>query len=429
MTIDYRFMGRVSIDEIHKFYINNSVDCFLHCSESEGGCPLAIAEAMSYGIPVIATRAGGVSEMIAGNGTIMDTFATAETIGQAILDMIGLKENEIVYRQKCKNSREIWENGFNSRLNAKEFANYLRGLQKGKIKKIVLVIDSLENDWCFIESELAELCLCAQVCLIEMNSGGTDIKELLELYGKNVEYYAYTNEISVGEKINTLFKFVFSSEIMKEKESIIDGSTNILTRLIESYKYYLKAQAFLKWLRNKKILSENCDKIVYYTFWHTPATLAPILNKSKFPGIKIITREHGYDLYDERYLRGKRQPFRDYMDSLLDGVIFACEAGRNYYEEKRNNRSNFNKYMVFRLGSREVDRDIADLKLARPLDDRSFNIVSCSNVISLKRIDLIIDALKYASKHTKCNIRWTHFGDGSDFDKVKNYASNTFDVC
>ena len=46
-------------------------------------------------------------------------------------------------------------------------------------------------------------------------------------------------------------------------------------------------------------------------------------------------------------------------------------------------------------------------------------MVSCSNVVPVKRLDLIIDALKYV---TEVNVRWTHFGDGVMLDEVKKLA-------
>ena len=52
-------------------------------------------------------------------------------------------------------------------------------------------------------------------------------------------------------------------------------------------------------------------------------------------------------------------------------------------------------------------------------NDNVFLIVSCSNVIPLKRINLIIETL---ATITKERIHWVHFGDGLDMEKMKLLA-------
>ena len=52
------FHGRVSNTEIFEFYSNNSVDVLINLSSSEG-IPVSIMEAISVGIPILATDVGG----------------------------------------------------------------------------------------------------------------------------------------------------------------------------------------------------------------------------------------------------------------------------------------------------------------------------------------------------------------------------------
>jgi glycosyltransferase involved in cell wall biosynthesis len=47
-------------------------------------------------------------------------------------------------------------------------------------------------------------------------------------------------------------------------------------------------------------------------------------------------------------------------------------------------------------------------------------LVSCSNVIPVKRVELIVSALK----HIKSPLHWTHFGDGPQFDALKKLAQD-----
>jgi colanic acid/amylovoran biosynthesis glycosyltransferase len=57
------FLRQISNFEVRKFYLDNMVDLFINVSESEG-VPVTIMEALSAGIPIIATNVGGTSELI-----------------------------------------------------------------------------------------------------------------------------------------------------------------------------------------------------------------------------------------------------------------------------------------------------------------------------------------------------------------------------
>ena len=59
-----------------------------------------------------------------------------------------------------------------------------------------------------------------------------------------------------------------------------------------------------------------------------------------------------------------------------------------------------------------------------PFDKESkFTIVSCANVIPLKRIDLIIDIIEALN----FSVKWVHFGGGSEFEKIRAYAKKIGD--
>jgi colanic acid/amylovoran biosynthesis glycosyltransferase len=55
-----------------------------------------------------------------------------------------------------------------------------------------------------------------------------------------------------------------------------------------------------------------------------------------------------------------------------------------------------------------------------PADYEPINVVSCSNLIGLKRVHLIIEALSLV---TDINVKWIHFGDGHLLDEIKENAA------
>ncbi len=46
-------------------------------------------------------------------------------------------------------------------------------------------------------------------------------------------------------------------------------------------------------------------------------------------------------------------------------------------------------------------------------------IVSCSNVVPIKRLDLVVKTLQHISD---INIKWTHFGDGIMMNQIKKMS-------
>lgn len=59
-----KLMGNVPNERIIAWYKANPVDVFVHTSETEGGAPVALQEASSFGIPLLAADAGGVKEIV-----------------------------------------------------------------------------------------------------------------------------------------------------------------------------------------------------------------------------------------------------------------------------------------------------------------------------------------------------------------------------
>jgi len=62
-NVKTKFVGNVSNDEVRRFYLENMVDIFINVSVSEG-VPVTIMEALSSGVPIIATDVGGTNEIV-----------------------------------------------------------------------------------------------------------------------------------------------------------------------------------------------------------------------------------------------------------------------------------------------------------------------------------------------------------------------------
>lgn len=214
-------------------------------------------------------------------------------------------------------------------------------------------------------------------------------------------------EIAIGS-----VKAVFSLTMLREIIEIIRGRKNIKIRTIESLSFYLHAQKYKKWLEKNGIIAPD-KKAVFYSYWSDYFHMSAIMLKKKYPSLKVISRLHGMDLYNERHIGG-RQPFKKIMDIKTEKLVFACKYGMKYYIRQFAGEKSKSKYEVCRLGTVGIKRVSSQLRTD------SFCLVSCSNVIPLKRVEIIVDAL---SRIHDFNIRWVHFGGGESLESIKKKAS------
>lgn len=119
-NIEYHMVGAVNNAELMEFYKENKVDLFINVSESEG-LPVSIMEAMSFGIPIIATDVGSSRETIIKNrnGILLTEDFTNTELTDAIRFYLDLSTEE--RQMQCKASRELWEKKFSAANNYPEF--------------------------------------------------------------------------------------------------------------------------------------------------------------------------------------------------------------------------------------------------------------------------------------------------------------------
>ncbi len=120
ITVDFK--GSLTQVEIYDLYSQQGFTCFLSVSATEG-LPISIMEAISFGIPVIATDVGGCSEIVtAATGVLIDkafdTSALATIIEQ--FEQSEMATNEYREQVKC-----FWNENFNATNNYQIFKKRL----------------------------------------------------------------------------------------------------------------------------------------------------------------------------------------------------------------------------------------------------------------------------------------------------------------
>ncbi|HBS86786.1 MAG: hypothetical protein A2W91_12210 [Bacteroidetes bacterium GWF2_38_335] len=126
-NIQLEFKGIVSNEEIMEFYRNHFVDLFINLSESEG-IPVSIMEALSAGIPIIATNVGGTSEAVDNkNGFVVDREINSEKVSEIIEMYINFDVS--VQGEYRKNAYDSWKEKYNGEKNYLLFFDLLSNLK------------------------------------------------------------------------------------------------------------------------------------------------------------------------------------------------------------------------------------------------------------------------------------------------------------
>lgn len=121
--LSVHFCGALPHEAVMEFYKNTSVHLFVSTSRSEG-VPVSMMEAMSFGIPVMATAVGGVPELVSDRiGVLLPANPLPEEIAQKLSDFIHLPQDTSV--QKRQAARTEWENRWSAQKNYPLFCNTL----------------------------------------------------------------------------------------------------------------------------------------------------------------------------------------------------------------------------------------------------------------------------------------------------------------
>lgn len=157
---------------------------------------------------------------------------------------------------------------------------------------------------------------------------------------------------------------------------------------------------------------------ILYSYWLSRGAycISKIRNESNIHVYYAISRAHGYDLYVERneieYL-----PYRSYIATSVDSIHFISENGMDYFRNQFCSKNAVHcNLSVSRLGTfpQHYQKQL--------LDKKEVVIASCSLIVPVKRLDLIILALVHIKKIISIPIKWIHIGSGDDSKKIEKLA-------
>lgn len=161
---------------------------------------------------------------------------------------------------------------------------------------------------------------------------------------------------------------------------------------------------------------------IHYFYWGYG--LVYILEKLKknLGNNKFIVRFHGFDLYEERH--GGWLPVRNKLIHNADQLHFISEQGKEYFNSRYplSQPKSYTSYLGVDDG----------MNVSRNMSSDTIIFYSCSNVISLKRVDLVFECVAaYSVANPNEKVHWDHYGDGdlyvylSDLISHKSFSNLT----
>ena len=185
-------------------------------------------------------------------------------------------------------------------------------------------------------------------------------------------------------------------------------------KIITLLSYISKSEEIVAFVSNEiSKAGYKKDELIFYSYWMDHLALAALKLAQKYSG-KAVTRCHGYDIYPRE---GNYVVMQRFLTKNLNRIFPIAEDGKKTICSLfKYDSSVKNKITVFRLGTE-------DFGMNPPItSDIDFTIVSCSNVVPLKRVSMIFEAINQIDKF---KIRWYHFGDGVCFEDLKEKVASS----
>ena len=254
----------------------------------------------------------------------------------------------------------------------------------------------------FLEKELNHFCRKFDaIYLFPLNKKGAEQRKTPE----NCSVHLDLCELNQGAKLSNfqnLSSFIRALWI----ELVVGKKISCFKKKFKYNLSVLKNGIYLCNTLYEFMLKHKLQSLQCYSVWNNKGALLFSLLKAQKKIPSFTFRFHGYDLFDERH-DDLYIPFRFLNLYHSKEVHLLSKAGLNYIAGKEPRF--MNKYKLSYFGV--YDKGINPLN-----KDAVFTLVSCSNVISLKRVELIVESLK----HITFPLRWVHFGTGENYEKVSH---------
>lgn len=206
-------------------------------------------------------------------------------------------------------------------------------------------------------------------------------------------------------------KLMTKPYILAEIANLIKEGRFSSVRLYEMLFFMKKAQELYNALVQSKQF-DTADEVTIYSYWFYDAAAAGALfaDYLRRRGVKVtqVSRAHGFDVHEERaqycYL-----PMRRFLLSRVYRLFPCSQNGADTI---------IGRYPEYAAKIRPAFLGTANHGEKPGSRERGLQILSCSYMVPVKRLHLIVQALKLAD----FPVTWTHIGSGPLEQEIKQQA-------
>lgn len=228
----------------------------------------------------------------------------------------------------------------------------------------------------------------------------------------NIVFLQPTNKGRNIAKLKAFFNFFCKSTLINILHCISDKGFKI--SYIKSFLVGLSSDACIRPIADRVIKEHSNDRITVLSTWLAYCAYSAACLKKKYKHIKAVSLAHSYEIL---VIRDPLVPYHfvDFKHKYLDGIYFIANTMRAMYLDGVGNLPTEyqDRMHVCYLGSYKA------FPVTNKTNPEIFNVCSCSRMIALKRLDILISALE---KWDNGVIRWTHLGDGPLMNELKEKA-------
>lgn len=178
--------------------------------------------------------------------------------------------------------------------------------------------------------------------------------------------------------------------------------------LVEAAKACVRVQQVFSALMN-----QDGRYDIIYCYWNDVGAYAAALAKRNGKCTALVSRVHGFDLYEERR-KGNNLPLKRQFLSDFDRVHVISRQALRYFSATYGPAA----LTISPLGVPVTDG------CSKPSPEGVLRILSVSFCIAVKRLDRILDGIaEFAMFHSNLTVEWTHIGDGPLLQEIRERAA------
>lgn len=185
---------------------------------------------------------------------------------------------------------------------------------------------------------------------------------------------------------------------------------------VDTLKYLYAANLVYYHLCEK---AKGTQSALFYSYWtsYTPIAFAEYKRKYPLTEHRFICRAHTFASFGTAIVN-LYYPMRDYVFNYVDRVYVISSVLMKKLREVYPQY--INKFQLSRLG-------VTDNESSTKKEETEYiELLSCSSIIPLKRVQLIYDSIcQYSKLHSERKFRWTHIGSGPLMEELATSTKGT----